>query len=139
MTSIAVGNRRLLRLAKILDTADALHRKRKEPTYCQLDIEHWEPVDKRDPYGPLCGTPACALGHYGANADRGAKARGWGWSKTKGLITASFEPFDDARAEFAVTEAEADELFEVDGCGKAQTAKQAAKYIRAFVKRRSKK
>jgi hypothetical protein len=115
MTTKAVGDRRLLKLAGILDVADALHRKRKEPGYCQERYNH------------ECGSPACALGH--AYSDRGFRRAGLknpDWSFV----------VEDAEF-FSITVAEAQELFDTDGCGSARTAKQAAKYIRAFVKRRT--
>lgn len=121
MTSIAVGNRRLLRLAKILDTADALHRKRKEPAYSQENWTH------------PCGTPACALGHYAAHTPSR-----WffehGFPKIKAGIGGSWA----ATEEFGLSDDNVAEIFSSRGCGGAKTAKQAAKYIRAFVKRRQK-
>ena len=125
MTTIAVGNRRLLRLAAILDKADALHKKRGEPTYDQDRIVH------------PCGTPACAWGHWAHDQRVNAKRKMEKW-------------YDDNLAavrEFALALArdedgeviEAEELFGGFGCDNAETAKQAAKYIRAFVKRRSRK
>jgi hypothetical protein len=112
-TSIKIGNRRLLKLASILDTADAEHRKRGEPTYEQGCFRH------------ECGTPACALGHWIAHDD--------GW-----LDQGSSADFLKAKDVFVLGAGDSQVLFGTDGCGGARTAKQAAKYIRAFVARRSK-
>ena len=109
---IRTGNRRLLKLAGILDKADAKHRAKGEPTYEQDRMVH------------TCGTPACAAGH--AEADPGLRRAG--------LKVNSYRTFVDF---FSIDRAEDDELFGFKGCGKAQTAKQAAKYIRKFVKNRS--
>ena len=107
-----------------------------------------------------CGTPACALGHYGFNTPKR-----WGYSysleedpncpgtflaygvlrpaeyfrKTlEDPVTGKFLTlvFSQAAHEFGLTAAETLELFDADGCGNAQTAKDAAKYIRQFVKKK---
>lgn len=122
MTTLAVGNRRLLKLADILDTADAEHRKRKEPTYDQGQFTH------------ECDTPACALGHWAA-----AHPRRWRFN-TGGTPELKFAfakvAFDAAMDEFCLDRGEVLDLFNSSGCGNARTAKQAAKYIRNFVARR---
>ena len=41
----------------------------------------------------------------------------------------------DAMREFDITYDQYAKLFDGDGCGRAKTAKQAARYIRAFIKR----
>jgi hypothetical protein len=109
---IRTGNRRLLKLADILDVADALHRKRKEPTYSQLDVEHG------------CGTPACAYGHAVANRDL----------RRAGIP--SYSDWNRREEFFAVAATEFYDIFGGDGCNGARTAKQAARYIRTFAKRR---
>jgi len=129
MTTVAVGNRRLLKLADILDTADALHRKRGEPTYYQGDFEHWD-------YKRSCNTPACALGHYAFNC--GPKGQRIYWDHEKGAMAHGMELGEAGEIEFAIGMGEYDELFGGSGCDGAKTAKQAAKYIRAFVRRRQK-
>ncbi len=116
-----LGARRLLKLASILDTADALHKKRGEPLYNQEDYVH------------SCGSPACALGHYAANTRGFTLDRAWGEYCRKGL---SFTWDCGAAKEFGLSTSEATELFYYNGCGEAKTAKQAAKYIRSFVKRK---
>jgi hypothetical protein len=131
MTSIAVGNRRLLRLAKILDKADALHKKRGEPVYDQKNYVH------------PCGAPACAFGHWAFANPKKFNLRpvlgGNGEIKSKnGKIWYTWDDIH-TQNEFSLTEEEAEKLFADNGCESARTAKQAAKYIRAFVKRRSKK
>lgn len=123
MTTQAVGDRRLLRLADILDVADAKHRADKKPKYAQEFFRH------------DCGTPACALGHYAA-----ATPRRWFWDSFvwPQLRTAGHEsPLDDAAQEFYLSNEESRSIFGGQGCGAARTAKQAAKFIRKFVKARA--
>jgi hypothetical protein len=121
-----VGAERLLKLADILDAADALHRENKEPRYNQEAFIH------------PCGTPACALGHWAA-----ANPRRWRTDEEIGMFrwvylraNSSDEPLEDAGQEFGISPGEASELFDHDGCGAARTGKQAAKYIRKFVERK---
>ncbi len=139
-----LGARRLLRLAKILDTADAEHRKRKEPAYSQETLGHAEHPESTI---EMCGTPACALGHYAATM-RGK--RGWGWHKKYGMFWPGYTaldrgiwvstnqpgPLEAAANEFGLSADDSRDLFETWGCNNARTAKQAARYIRAFVKRK---
>jgi hypothetical protein len=113
-----LGARRLLKLAKILDTADALHKKRGERGYDQTVYQH------------ECGTPACAWGHYVSSDKRIPKRLGFQLDK-HGIYAGDY-PQD----EFSIDYAEKDELFGQSGCNRAATAKQAAKYIRSFVKRK---
>lgn len=117
MTTIAQGNKRLLKLASVLDTADAEHRKRGEPAYNQRDTTSYD--EKRD-----CETPGCAWGHYRVIPFV---------VRRLGKMASLFE----SNTEFALNWEQHDELFASVGCKDAKTAKQAANYIRAFVKRRS--
>jgi len=110
-----LGARRLRKLAKILDTADALHKKRGEPRYNQQIYQY------------DCGTPACAWGHYVLSDAKIVKRLGMRDSVYAGFHT---------EQEFGIHVSEADELFGLAGCGHAETAKQAAAYIRSFVKRK---
>lgn len=114
-----LGWKRLLKLADILDVADAAHRANKEPRYDQRKLQH------------SCGTPACAIGHYiSAHSRRG-------WKVTDGLVyfKGKYAYFSDDSIcrEFEIAPGEGIELFDADGCGRAKTAKNAAKYIRWFV------
>lgn len=128
-TKLTLGLRRLLKLADILDTADAEHRKRGEPTYDQ------------GVFASSCGTPACALGHWAA-----AHRRRWYFEDRWGisalirpvLIRTEETGIAAAESEFQVSVREVLELFDTDGCGNARTAKQAARYIRRFVARKQK-
>jgi hypothetical protein len=128
MTTLAVGNRRLLKLAAILDAADKRHRERQEPTYNQAAFVH------------PCGTPACAIGHWAA-----ANPRRWRISSIGpiGLVeprnSRPLGVFQEAVKEFALDAHDYgwDELFSKDGCGSAKNGKQAAKYIRQYVARRT--
>lgn len=120
-TSIALGNQRLLQLAEILDTADERHRQRGEPTYHQTCYVH------------PCGTPSCAMGEWAAaNPDR--------WildvHKHRLLSRLSSDYLLAQCDEFGLSEAERAQLFGLDGCNNARTAKDAAAYIRWFVARR---
>lgn len=95
MTTVAVGNRRLLKLAKILDT-------------------HKGAFDMNG-----CGSCAAAIWN-----DRSR-------SKADGFCNSTWGiSFENDKHWW--------ELFGNSGCDNAQTPKQAAKYIRAFVKRRQK-
>lgn len=127
MTTVAVGNRRLLKLADILDTADALHKKRHEPGYAQTRFAH------------PCGTPACALGHWAA-----ANPRRWMISAGSPLGSVRLRGcymLNEIAAgmdEFAIDMEQYYDLFGGWGCGGAQTGKQAARFIRQFVQARQK-
>lgn len=117
------GKERLLKLADILDTADVAHRKAKQPTYDQMYTLH------------ECGTPACALGHWAVNNRRRFLV-----DKRNGSVTLRAEPdivFCGmiGAIEFDLSYEHGSELFSATGCGHARTAKQAAKYIRQFVRR----
>lgn len=118
----AVGERRLLTLAWDLDTADEKHRSKKQPTYDQHQIKH------------NCGTPACAIGHW-IRRTRGRIALSKDGVLTHAEVFGSEGVSAVGSIEFRITREQANELFAGDGCGKAKTAKQAAKYIRRFVKR----
>jgi hypothetical protein len=124
-----IQRKRLLKLADILDVADAEHRARGEKVYDQSNFVHQS-----------CGTPACALGHYAAYSRRWElEPSRWG-DIVPQLKNAPPSDFIDqqVRAEFGIDFGEFRELFGVDGCGGAKTAKQAAKYIRKFVARKDK-
>lgn len=121
---LTTGLKRLLRLADILDVADAQHRAKKEPTYDQSTFKK------------SCGTPACALGHWAAH-----NPRRWKFDTTGHPYLRTTEPlygisFEDASQEFGIDHHAINELFEYNGCGRAKTGKQAAKFIRKFVKAR---
>jgi hypothetical protein len=122
-TSLALGNRRLLKLADILHVADEKHKEKGERTYDQGSFLH------------NCGTPACALGHWAA-----ANPRRWLLiHRIPCLILDGEYPRRDAMKEFCINDDEYDQLFFGSGCGNAKTAKQAARYIRKFVNARMKK
>ncbi len=115
------GANRLLKLALILDTADALHAKKGEPGYNQGAYVH------------PCKTPACALGHWAA-----AHPKRWGFDLSGIPYVDDVQSLDAASDEFGIDENESVELFCFAGCGNAKTAKAAAKYIRTFVKKKLK-
>jgi hypothetical protein len=121
-----VGLLRLLDLAQLLVIADAKHRALGEPEYNQRVFAH------------PCGTPACALGHWAdANPERWMKVPGNNWWRRIDLFQRNDGYFDGANWEFALNESECNELFSMGGCEGAQTAKEAADYIRGFVARRA--
>lgn len=117
-----IGERRLLKLAGILDEADAAHRAKKEPTYDQEQITH------------ECGTPACAIGHWIRHSRGRLMITEHGVLLHREVFGAEGIRFVGS-AEFRISGEQAIELFAHDGCGEAKTAKQAARYIRKFVKR----
>ena len=127
IVTIAEGNARLLRLADILDAADdAAHIQQHEPTYDQQRYVH------------QCGTPACALGHWAAaNPDRwyiGLDSLG-----DAHIFCRSNDSLDLDEAsclEFSLSSREAVRLFGLSGCNHARTAKDAATFIRSFVRSR---
>lgn len=104
------GAKRLLKLAAILDKADALHKKKGEPTYNQWSTRH------------TCGTPACAGGHWNHHMKVGRDVD----------MTNCFT----LNSTFDITDEDWRELFSDCGCGQSKTAKEAAKFIRAFVKKK---
>jgi hypothetical protein len=81
-----------------------------------------------------CGTPACALGHYGCRPDLQDTfftEGGSFFAKRDGKETLSI--FSVASEHFDITMAQCDELFEANGCGYAETPTEAAAYIERFV------
>lgn len=89
-------------------------------------------------YTHPCGTPACALGHYGARRDLQSAFR----IDANGTLRAlrAGEPFGfqclpAAATHFDLSKEHVDELFETTGCDGAETAVQAAGYIENFVAR----
>jgi len=92
----------------------------------------------------FCGTPACALGHFAARTDlqRILKIQR---DKEGGAALAMFGSnnrdwdMEAVNEYFGISHEEHEELFGGEGCGDAQTAKQAANYIENFVCQRRKK
>lgn len=126
--SRAEGMRRLLELADILDAAPE-----KRPDGRRRYNQEY--------YIHPCGTPACALGHWAAS-----RPERWRFVHAFPFLRESdhgevpvVDWYDcsqqDAELDFAITPREAHELFDGDGCCEAQTAHEAAAYIRAFVAR----
>ncbi len=108
--------KRLKKLISILEAADDIHDKRKEPSYDQYSYMH------------SCGTPACALGHYVASNKRWVLI-----NRIPFLKNGNKDLRQDTKDEFGITSDESDQLFGPTGCGRARTAKQAAWYIRQFL------
>jgi hypothetical protein len=120
------GEKRLLALAAILDTADARHAAKREPKYRQTKFAH------------TCGTPACAGGHWTQHSSGRLElidTDGFGSFRIRDQ-TGAVRTVDAFRPEFSLSHQESVELFGADGCDYARTAKEAAEYIRRFVRRR---
>lgn len=107
-------------------------------------------------FGHACGTPACVLGHYAARRDlqktfkfipdplcaqfaaRRPRASDQGALRRNDERMISFG--DPAvQRHFGLSQSQCAELFSDVGCGGAETGKQAAKYIRNFVRREARK
>lgn len=92
-------------------------------------------------YGHDCGTPACAFGHYASRTDL---QRAWKLNEDgnpvyrRGPDRDLLSGYDDATNHFGIDPGEADEVFGVNGCGRAKTTKSAALYIERFVARKLK-
>jgi hypothetical protein len=118
------GNRRLLRLAAILD---------KVPT--DQTLPDGQPIYDQKQYVHPCGSPACALGHWAAaNPKR--------WEIDRSILVKKDSPLSSvvrsAMDEFNLSYLTVDDLFGSYGCGKAKTGPEAAAFIRNFVANRSK-
>lgn len=133
----AIYKKRLLNVAKAL-------RESKRPSgftmghYCWTGSEGPDETGVRHP----CGTPACALGHYAARGDLQKTFKldpEYGDVRLRGgeedLVWYNDGP---VRTHFGLSGGEAYELFGGYGCGDAETAKQAARYIERFVARKEK-
>lgn len=119
-----LGARRLLRLAKTLDEAHAKQmrqRRKNKLFYDQTHLQH------------SCGAPACAWGEYVFSLGERRRMKLCGIDAAGFLYVAGI---DDADEEFGITFDEAYDIFSSYGCNNAQTAAEAAAYIRAFVKRK---
>lgn len=121
-----MNEERLNELADLLDTVDEIHILRGEPTYDHSSYRH------------PCGTPACALGHWAA-----AHPERWTFDDRIPLLWEEFREddsgvYDDESIEFGISDKQSLELFGSFGCGNAQNGKEAAAYIREFIKRNRK-
>lgn len=86
-------------------------------------------------YG-TCGTPGCVLGHYAARRDlqRTFKFTDTAIFCGKTLYWVHHE-HQDVLEHFGITWKQARQLMDPDGCNKAKTPKQAAAYIRRFIRK----
>jgi hypothetical protein len=88
-------------------------------------------------YVHSCGSPACALGHYGCRPD----LQDVFYQQNGSLIALNENGeetmciMDVAQKHFDISSRETDELFEATGCGLAKTPHEAAEYIEDFVAR----
>lgn len=114
-----------------------------------LNLDYNENGDAIDSNGKVvaeaafCGTPACALGHYGARNHLQPVMR-IGETETydekrPALLYRNNRCVDfiDQKIQnhFGIDEEQSEELFGCDGCGGARTPIEAARYIEKFVKR----
>ncbi len=97
----------------------------------------------------FCGTPGCALGHYGARPDLQKLMEIKVYADNDACLVYKRqdpgEEYDvsqeDRRVQdhFGIDLQESHELFDFDGCGEAKTPKAAAQYIERFVKHKMNK
>lgn len=85
-----------------------------------------------------CGTPMCALGHYGAREDLQSAFRINQYHGTLQVVDPALDRdrFLAAEQHFDLNQREAEELFGCNGCGDASTVEAAATYIEGFVARK---
>ena len=121
--SLALGNRRLLQLAKILDKAEQYNQ-----TYYYDTREHETPGEGKH----TCNTPACALGWWAATHPKT-------WTMQYGKVYWRLYPgnaYVAAELEFCLSHNEIESIFGGSGCRNAQSGPDAAAYIREFVRNR---
>lgn len=100
------------------------------------------PQDFRmDCYGNLCGTPACALGHYAARRDLQRSYTplrvGNDYACIQEMSGREVDYADIGVEHFGLTFEQSEELFGGVGCGGAETSEDAAHYIECFVEEQS--
>ena len=88
-------------------------------------------------FGHDCGTPACALGHYASRQDLqdAFLLDRDGFLRDGDGFTICYDD-PDLLEHFDIRDFEAAELFSAIGCAAAETPREAANYIRAFVAKR---
>lgn len=108
-------------------------------------LEDAKPEDfDMEKFANQCGTPACVLGHYASRRDlqKTFKLRldpKFGEGLIKGRDGHSLGIYDRLVLDhFGLTFQEAYDLLSTDGCDGAQTPKQAIKYIKRFIGRKTK-
>ena len=104
---------------------------------------HPEAFSMRDYADPECGTPKCALGHYASRTDlQDFIVIGW----RKSAYSSPLFYVNDRREvhydntcvcdHFGIDGDEAEDLFGIEGCGRADTNIEAAEYFERFVENR---
>lgn len=88
-----------------------------------------------------CGTPACVWGHYYLRTDLQnvfVPHAERGLARLRGIPNGNSLAFysREVREHFGLTYDESYQLFDVDGCGNAQTTEEAVAYIEAFCERK---
>lgn len=132
---------------RLLNVARAL-RESPTPQAFTMNIYSWglydEEADNEYDLNFACGTPACALGHYAARSDLQdllfiGKQNGVGAVTVRYRDSLDLVCFaaDKVQEHFGIDSLGTDELFNTDGCGKAETAIEAATYIEEFVAQRT--
>lgn len=140
----AIQKKRLLNVAKAL-------RESKKPKKFTMGHYVWGDFISPDLVGPeaeFCGTPACALGHYGSRRDlqklMKIDTQTNAIGKVQHVLVFASRPdavvdfaSEAVREHFGIDGYEASDLFSSTGCNGAKTPKAAAKFIEQFVKDRS--
>lgn len=138
LAPVGKGIENLLALASHLEDVHATYKENDyDHGYYQTTIQH------------PCGTPACAIGHYlelrGMLPEKASTVYiAWENKEETNIFEDRFYAnlareghlVFEATDEFDLTEYEARDLFDFEGCGDARTALQAANYIRDFVARK---
>lgn len=125
-----VGNQRLLQLASMLEAVEQVKR---------LDNGNLQGYDQAEILHP-CGSPACAWGHwYVANRERiNQEALGVvATTKLKDGSEVTWVGIEQAEREFSMDAYSRHAMFGANGCHRAVTGADAAKYIRSFVVERT--
>jgi len=131
---------------RLLNVARALRESPKPKAFSMVDYV-W---NRENAYNHECGTPQCALGHYGSRTDLQrliAPKYAWAYfgNEKSEMVHANLVYRDDQqivlsywdteiKEHFGIDADEAEELFGWGGCDNAKTPKQAARYIERFVR-----
>lgn len=130
---------------RLLNVARALRESPAPKKFTMSHYIHGDYYDEARPrYNPKwCGTPACALGHYGARKDlqRLMRVIPIKSANDQEYPTLIYNNIGDEvvykdsliMKHFGLDNNEVEELFSSVGCGMAETPKEAARYIVKFV------
>lgn len=133
------GDRRLLDVARALHDAAAA---KLAFSMGAILFDEWDAEELGLPED-FCGSPACALGHYGVRGDLqdefvpNAEHSTLDYKHGEGSFGQHICYSDNRMlAYFEVSRDDMELLFGGDGCGDAQTATEAAEFIENFVAQR---